>query len=306
MKTDYNYSSNQNADIIAVSFASEFFNSLYQIKIKNVIYQSKQPECSTINSKQTTDKLPIPKKKGYNGTVDPIKDINDIEAAKAYFLNKPARHKNNPTNIRNYALFVLGINCARRIGDILQLKIRDVLNEDMSFKYYIGENQSVGIEEQKTKKTIRIKLNDAAKDALKMYFDALPEINFDDPIFKSGKSKNINQARNNYEQALASGNKKKIKYAKERLDIAINFTNSLEPRSVSTIIKEMSREIGLDKKGININTHSMRKTKAYHVYKKEGDIERVLKLLNHSKVNISRRYIGIDQEEIDEACDLNL
>lgn len=312
MNTNYTANQNNTTEITSASLSPELLTYMQELKILQNKSIFKQPhiihsEGSINDLKQIEDKLPIQNKKGLNGTTDPIKDSKDIEAAKAYFLNQPLRYKNNQTNIRNYALFVFTINCARRIGDVLKLKIKDVLNEDMTFKHYIGEKQSIGIQEQKTKKTIRIPINQSAQEALLMYFNTLTEINFNDPIFKSRKSKDINKAKNEYIKALSIGDKNKIKYTKDRLDVAINFTHSLEPKAVSTILKKMSKEIGLDKKGININTHSMRKTKAYHIYQQTHNLETVSKLLNHSKSNVTKRYIGIDQEEIDDVvCSINL
>lgn len=241
------------------------------------------------------------KKYSSNGTVDPIKDQIQIEAAKQYFLNQPQRYKNNPTNVRNYALFVFTINCARRIGDVLQLKIEDILNDDMSFRYYIGKNQSVGIIEQKTKKSIRIPINDEAKEALHLYFDTLPNIDLSSPLFISRETKDINKAQSEYDEALCIGDRNQIKYKKQRLDIAIHFTNTLEPRSVSKIIKDMSKEIGLDKDGLNINTHSMRKTCVHRIYELTKDLELCRIILNHSKLETTRRYLGINQDEINTA-----
>lgn len=52
----------------------------------------------------------------------------------------------------------------------------------------------------------------------------------------------------------------------------------------------------------NIGTHSLRKTFGYHVYKKTGgNLGLIQKLLNHSSTATTLRYIGITQEEMDDA-----
>ncbi|MDE6942360.1 MAG: integrase, partial [Lachnospiraceae bacterium] len=56
------------------------------------------------------------------GTTIPIRNQNDIETIKKYFLEKD--------QYRNYALFVVGINTALRISDLLNLDWRDVYNFD--------------------------------------------------------------------------------------------------------------------------------------------------------------------------------
>ena len=193
-------------------------------------------------------------------TVDPIKDLSDIDAAKTYFLSQPQRYQSNHTNIRNYALFVLGINCARRIGDLLSLKISDVLNEDGSFKPRLVIDG-----EQKTGKEARIVINNDAKFALTRYFDTLGTYSDSDYLFKSRKGDN----------------------------------SPILTRSAWKIMKDMSKAIGLDQKGVNVGTHSMRKTAGYNIYKSTKDLVGVSKALNHSSPKVTERYIGVDQEEID-------
>lgn len=51
--------------------------------------------------------------------------------------------------------------------------------------------------------------------------------------------------------------------------------------------------------GIRLGTHSMRKTRGYHLYQKTKDIARVMKMLRHSSEGVTLRYIGITQDVID-------
>jgi len=55
--------------------------------------------------------------------VEPIRDPRKIDAVKKYLKGK---------NIRDYALFVVGINVALRISDLLSLKWEDVLKAGKS------------------------------------------------------------------------------------------------------------------------------------------------------------------------------
>lgn len=48
----------------------------------------------------------------------------------------------------------------------------------------------------------------------------------------------------------------------------------------------------------NIGTHTMRKTFGYWYYKNYNDIVGLMKILNHSSEAITKRYIGIEQEEL--------
>lgn len=65
------------------------------------------------------------------------------------------------------------------------------------------------------------------------------------------------------------------------------------------LLKKAAVYCGLD----NFGTHSMRKTLAYHVYKQTNDIALTMKLLNHRSPDVTLKYIGVEQEEIDGAYD---
>ena len=49
-------------------------------------------------------------------------------------------------------------------------------------------------------------------------------------------------------------------------------------------------------------THSMRRTKAAHIYRKTGNLRAVQLLLGHSKIESTVRYLGI---EVDDALSLS-
>jgi integrase len=51
----------------------------------------------------------------------------------------------------------------------------------------------------------------------------------------------------------------------------------------------------------NIGTHTLRKTFGYHYYKNTKDIVALQKLLNHSTPDGTLRYIGINQDVIDNS-----
>lgn len=58
---------------------------------------------------------------------------------------------------------------------------------------------------------------------------------------------------------------------------------------------------------IRFGTHSLRKTAAYHAYKNGVDLAVLMRLLNHSSQKETLRYIGIENEQIDEVyIELNL
>lgn len=53
----------------------------------------------------------------------------------------------------------------------------------------------------------------------------------------------------------------------------------------------------------DIGTHTMRKTFGYHHYKRNKDVAALQEIFNHSAPSITKRYIGIRQDEIDESLD---
>lgn len=58
---------------------------------------------------------------------------------------------------------------------------------------------------------------------------------------------------------------------------------------------------------INFGSHGMRKTFAYHLWKKGTDITFLMRLLNHSSPREVLHYISVEQEELDDIyVNLNL
>src|SRR5574344_1850341 len=66
---------------------------------------------------------------------------------------------------------------------------------------------------------------------------------------------------------------------------------------INKFINEAYRYIGMDCK---IGTHSLRKTFGYHHYQQFKDVVLLQKIFNHSSPSTTLRYIGIEQEEIDQ------
>ena len=62
------------------------------------------------------------------------------------------------------------------------------------------------------------------------------------------------------------------------------------------IIRNACEKAGIQDK---IGTHSMRKSFGYHHYQQFKDVVILQKIFNHSSPQITLRYIGIDQDEID-------
>lgn len=104
--------------------------------------------------------------------VEPIKNVKDIMKVKQYLLGK--------ANKRDYMLFVVGINVGLRAGDLLKLKIKDIMEDNKIV-------DSVTIIEEKTDKKRTFELNKSAKEAISLYISTLKDIDEDSYLFKSRK-----------------------------------------------------------------------------------------------------------------------
>ena len=62
------------------------------------------------------------------------------------------------------------------------------------------------------------------------------------------------------------------------------------------LIREACQKVGLQER---IGTHTMRKTFGYHHYQQFKDVVLLQKIFNHSSPQITLRYIGIEQDQID-------
>lgn len=171
---------------------------------------------------------------------------------------------------RNKLMFIIGINSSLRVSDLANLKWNFFLNSDGSFKDYDK------LQPKKTRKTgkfITFYFNGAVRKIITWYIKEYPIEDMDNYLFKSRK-----------------GNK------------------HLTEIAIGKIIKDASNEVGISK---NICSHSMRKSFGYHVWHNAEDKEKALVelmvIFRHSSVAITKRYIGILDEEIEGVfLDLNL
>ena len=76
------------------------------------------------------------------------------------------------------------------------------------------------------------------------------------------------------------------------------FKNRMDRSAAYRIINSACAEAGIE---ANIGTHTLRKTFGYHYYKKYKDVVMLQKIFNHSHPEITLRYIGLEQDKIDES-----
>lgn len=190
-------------------------------------------------------------------TVDPLKNKKDIQKIKQYLKGKD--------NKRDYMLFVVGINVGLRVGDLLKLKIKDVIDNNGNFK------DKIVITEEKTDKTRNLKLNDSVKESIKLYLDSLKSYDMDDYLFKSRKGN---------KPLRVDSTHKIIKNTLRELNIKGNY-------GTHTLRKTWSYHIYMS------NSSNPR------------ILAILQKALNHSSQAVTLRYIGIEQEEILDLYDSN-
>ena len=207
---------------------------------------------------------------------DPIKNVEDIYAVTDYLLssNKLSRYRDN-------LLFIMGLNFGFRIGDLLSLKVGDIIDENGQYREKVSKLEEKTDRHKKrdgtyTKGKIRtVFLNDAVKEAFDLYRD--------DRIARDGS---IDMASYIFG---GIGNKSK---------------NSGKPIDVSTAYRLMEEiATACDLKMENgKGTHLLRKTFAYHVIIGAEDrpraIEFLQKFLNHSSPTVTLYYAGITDDEI--------
>lgn len=76
------------------------------------------------------------------------------------------------------------------------------------------------------------------------------------------------------------------------------FQNRMDRFTAYRILKKSCKAAGLPEK---VGTHTMRKTFGYHHYQKFKDVALLQKIFNHSSPQVTLRYIGIEQDQIDES-----
>lgn len=91
-------------------------------------------------------------------------------------------------------------------------------------------------------------------------------------------------------------------YGKADADYLFPSKKTKEPISrvqAYRIMKDAGEALGME----NVGTHSLRKSFGYHFYQKNKDIAMLQDIFNHSSERVTKIYIGIAQDEIDDAMD---
>ena len=115
---------------------------------------------------------------------------------------------------------------------------------------------------------------------------------------KTGKDKKFLLNKNAIEGLLRH---KKQLWHIETLDyifVSRNGQNKPITRHMAIrIIKDSCRAVGVKE---NVGCHSLRKTFGYHSWKKGVPTPVLMELFNHSNQSVTKLYLGISQDDIDE------
>lgn len=80
-----------------------------------------------------------------------------------------------------------------------------------------------------------------------------------------------------------------------------SYKNPKQPIQTITVYRLFKRLASEHPSLHGLTAHSMRRTFGYQYYKLTKDVVGLMKLFNHSSQAVTLRYIGIEQEELDES-----
>jgi integrase len=171
---------------------------------------------------------------------------------------------------RDLLLFVVGINTALRVSDLLTLQIGRVVDDHNDI------HRTFTIKEEKRGKRNVVTINDSIQNALKKYLAAYPSIvhNPNHYLFFSTRRANT------------------------------DFSRPISRERAWQLISEVCHDVGLLG---NYGTHTLRKTWGYHARKSGVPMEIIMEKLNHNSFAFTKRYLGITDDELKAAAEgLNL
>ncbi len=194
--------------------------------------------------------------------VEPIRDRKKIAQIKNQ-LEGAGRY-------RDLLLFVVGINSALRVSDLLTLRIQNFIGSDG-----VIQANTVLREEKRNKRAV-VTINNSIQETLKKYLAAYPGIIRD----------------RNY----------CVFFSTKRADT--DYTHAITRERAWQLVSAMCAAVGLSG---NFGTHTLRKTWGYHARKQGVPMEIIMQKLNHSSFAFTKRYLGITDDELREAAEsLNL
>lgn len=163
---------------------------------------------------------------------------------------------------REAECFLIGCNVALRAGDLLKIKFSDC------------EGTHIDLTEKKTGKFRKIPINPTVRAAvarLKEYYSNT----------KFYKTKELNA------EYLFQSTSHRSYHLNQPICI----------QHLSKVFRHAAVDLDF---GININTHTMRKTWGYHAYEKGEDIHYIQAAFNHTMTRITLAYIGVTRSTVEQ------
>ena len=181
--------------------------------------------------------------------VQALKTKEEVKAVQDYLIKRYGTHYED--------IFILGLNLALRIGDLLNISMDDC-KEALRSGYFI-------IQEQKTayrtdKETGKKKRTKTPPRVLKL---------------------------NTHARVVIQSHSKNAKP-----------NSQLSRQAVYDAFRQAGKKINK-----RLGTHTLRKTMGYHMHKEGLPIEEICKFLNHSHPSMTMKYIGLEQERMDQHYD---
>ena len=183
--------------------------------------------------------------------VEPIRDRKKIAQIKNQLRGEQ--------RFRDLLLFVVGINTALRVSDLLQLRVGDFVDERGAIR------DRFWLREEKRGKRNEVIINDSISEVMSEYLVAYPTLldNPDHFVFFNTKT-NV-------------------------------FNDPIKRGQAWKFITGICTDVGL--RG-NFGTHTLRKTWGYHARLSGVDLALIMHKLNHNSLAYTKRYLGITDEEL--------
>lgn len=165
---------------------------------------------------------------------------------------------------RNLTLFLLGVATGYRLQDIVDLTIGEIIEALVEGKFVIQEKKQYRAWLKK------IEINPGSKRKLPKKREVIIESNLRRILkdYCRGKSKS----------AYAFESNKKGRY--------------ISAKAFSDILSKIGSKLEIK----NISGHSLRKTYATRLWRSIRDLEFVRKALGHTSIEITKVYLGLDEE----------
>ncbi|OUN23592.1 hypothetical protein B5G34_00385 [Flavonifractor sp. An82] len=233
-------------------------------------------KCDTLDTEDTFQVAELIEKRSKK--VLPFDSEDEVNMVVTELANK---------SMRDMCLFVMGCNTQLRIGDLLEFRWKDVLDQNGNIKDEISKI------EKKNRNLRHIYVNDAIKLAISLYRDSIGDVCYMDYMFTS------QGPRKRFQTAISDGN-------------IVLRSQPITEQLVSGAIRSATKRVGLWRENRRFSTHSMRKTGARaaagyltgrplpdSLKMEAASIERVRGMLGHSNPSITARYIDL-QDKFDK------